>query len=489
MTIIAGTIVDWTVSPRIITFPIAENSANVTDIQDTLLDLEDSEEGIVFKHLREMSGGEDLGGGVSVGFTMELQNAQLSFAARVTPLETGTITTPGTTTLIDSTATFQTNLVGRGDLVINVTDSSQCTVISVDSEIQLTTTALTGGVGNDFGSSDAYDVYDVEQCNVDGGNVVAVDSGGSPIDSVFPTFGTQIVRTSASSATTQELADIQFSSFNGGVTVKLIGGTSGTVFPTGTERQPVDNFTDAISIAVTRGFLKIFVIGDATVDSSNDFTNYSLIGQGQNLTTLTLDTDATFINTSFFDATVTGILDGDTHIEGCTITNLTFVSGVIENCLLSTGTITLGGSLTAHLINCASGVVGASTPIIDMGGSGQELALRNYNGGIQIDNKTGTDKVSIDMNSGQVILDSTVTATVNDIIIRGIGKLTNNAVNPELVVNELLDSKKLNEIYTRLGLQLGNAITDTTAGIDSADGDIDINRTGDGETTSTLTRQ
>ena len=48
---------------------------------------------------------------------------------------------------------------------------------------------------------------------------------------------------------------------------------------------------------------------------------------------------------------------------------------------------------------------------------------------------------------------------------------------------------QLIEIYTRLGLNVADAITDTTLGIDSASGDIDIDRTGDGETTSTLTRQ
>lgn len=48
---------------------------------------------------------------------------------------------------------------------------------------------------------------------------------------------------------------------------------------------------------------------------------------------------------------------------------------------------------------------------------------------------------------------------------------------------------QLLELYTRLGLNIADPITDTTGGIDSQSGDIDIDRTGDGETTSTLTRQ
>ena len=48
---------------------------------------------------------------------------------------------------------------------------------------------------------------------------------------------------------------------------------------------------------------------------------------------------------------------------------------------------------------------------------------------------------------------------------------------------------QLAEIYKRLGLDVADAIIDTTAGIDSVSGDIEITRTGDGVTTSTLTRQ
>lgn len=53
----------------------------------------------------------------------------------------------------------------------------------------------------------------------------------------------------------------------------------------------------------------------------------------------------------------------------------------------------------------------------------------------------------------------------------------------------LIASPKIDEVHTRLGLEEGNAITDTPTGIDSADGSIDIERTGDGVTSSTLTRQ
>jgi hypothetical protein len=439
----------------LITIDSAFTEITVTDLHETLLDLEDSVEGMLWPHLRNTSGGEELGGGTSVGVTVELQNAQLAFKERVTPLESGTATSNATNTadgfitLTDTAATFETNLVARGDLLINVTDGSQSTVVEVLSETSLKATALTGGTDNDFDISDVYDVYDVVQCRVSGGNLIAVDDLAAEISPIFPTFGTQVLTTASSSATQQEQQDIQYASFNGGVSVDLVGGTAGTEFPTGTERQPVDNFTDALTIAQSRGFLTFYVIGDATIDSGNNYTDYRFVGQGQNLTTMTLNTAANFTNASFEEAKVTGTLDGDSNIINCIIQNLTFVSGVITNCILDSGTITLGGSATAHFINCASGVPGASTPIINCGGSGQPLALRNFNGGIELENKTGADSVSIDMNSGQIILDSTVTN--GPIICRGVGKLTDNSVGAT-VTNELIDSTKILTVPKFVGL-------------------------------------
>jgi hypothetical protein len=61
-----------------------------------------------------------------------------------------------------------------------------------------------------------------------------------------------------------------------------------------------------------------------------------------------------------------------------------------------------------------------------MGGTGQSLGMRNYNGGIKLTNKIGTDAVSIDMGSGQVVVDSTVTNTDN-FFVRGVARLIDNS--------------------------------------------------------------
>jgi hypothetical protein len=104
---------------------------------------------------------------------------------------------------------------------------------------------------------------------------------------------------------------------------------------------------------------------------------------------------------------------------------------------LEEGTITLGGNAEAHFLDCWSGVAGTNTPIIDMGGSGQELSLRNYNGGIKVKNKSGSDSVSIDLNSGHIILDTDVTN--GTIVIRGIGKLTDNSIGADVNIQDFVN--------------------------------------------------
>ena len=61
-------------------------------------------------------------------------------------------------------------------------------------------------------------------------------------------------------------------------------------------------------------------------------------------------------------------------------------------------------------------------PIIDMGGSGQNLVMTDYTGIIQIKNLTGDNKVGIGISGGRVILDST-TVTAGMVHVSGNGKL------------------------------------------------------------------
>lgn len=201
--IISGVTVRWGLSPRLIVMPLAAITVDLADLQDTLQDIEDDSQGMPFDKLRSMSGGQELDATTSVGFTMQLNNAQLIWQTNHTVLESGTITTIDTDglTLIDSTALFVTAGIIAGDMVVNSVDGSHATVLSVVSETQLIVDGLTGGTDDQFDSGDSYSVFDWQLRTLTGGNLVAVDSGATRISPVLNSFGNSFDRTSSSSAT------------------------------------------------------------------------------------------------------------------------------------------------------------------------------------------------------------------------------------------------------------------------------------------------
>lgn len=428
-------------SPRIIEIRPPTTDITIQELYDALRDWEDEPAHMSYPYLVSGTGKEDLGGGVSVGITITLENARIMFTGRTTPIAgmglTITTADPTGTNVYASGATFISSGVEPGNTVGNGISGALSTVLEVKSQTHLLTTALSGSfVRNDWQVGDTFLVYPTAQCTISGGNVVAVDENGDTIPVILQSPNVQVVMTSSSSATLQELSSIQYSSFGGGVTVDVVDGVSGTAFPIGTPQQPVNNLTDAMTIAASRGFTTLYILGDMVVDLSGDYSSMIFVGESMTRSHLTISSGANVKNAEFYDAYVTGVLDGNARLKGCKLDDLDYVYGVVEQCMLDPGAIVLGGSNPAHFLDCWSGVPGSNTPTIDCGGSGQSLALRNYNGGIKLINKTGADPVSIDLNSGHVILDSTVTA--GEIVIRGVGKLTDNSQGASVDSTHLL---------------------------------------------------
>lgn len=417
---------DYQPSPRVVEVAAPSTELTVQDLVDTLrISEEGFAEGLSFDKVIDAAGKEDLGGGVLVGITANLQNAQVSFEARTTPAETGTVTTGsgvgtnGLQTFEDSAADFVTAGIARGSLVINFTDNSIADVYEVVNATTLTTRTLVNGSGNTYDVADDYQVFNIIQCNISGGNLVAEDDVGSQLSPVVPTAFTQIVRTASSSATLQESQDIQYSSFNGGVTVDITNGTSGTTFPSGTPRQPVNNLTDALSIANSRGLTKFFVEGDLTI-SSGLFDNFVFVGQSTSRTLITIEPPASVVASEFTNCTVTGTLDGNSVIENAVAQDLNFVDGVVRSSGLI-GDITLSGLSTLQLLDCFEG--SQVRPCIDFGGSGTGLIMTNFNGAICLKNKTGPENAFLDLASGDIEIADSVDNGI--ITLRGVGKWDN----------------------------------------------------------------
>jgi hypothetical protein len=231
-------------------------------------------------------------------------------------------------------------------------------------------------------------------------------------------------------------------SFDGAVYIDSVNGTSGTRYPQGIQTNPVDNFTDAVTIANLHNITTLHLVSDFTIPASANVTGFTIEGEGRRLTTVIVDQNATLESCIFRNCYVTGVLDNESSLVHCTAEDLEIRNGNLEDCTLL-GTITLAGNVSAvaKIIDCWSGVPGTSTPIIDMGGAAGALSVRGYHGGITLRNKTGTSAVSVDMASGQLILESTITN--GTIVARGVGKLVDNSIGAT-VINELINLPNIN---------------------------------------------
>jgi hypothetical protein len=431
------------------------------DLHDTLRAWEDSPDGETYNVIIQSAGKEDLGGGVLVGITSTLQNAVVQFAARTVSISGGTVTTTDTTgeSLIDSAATFITDGVAIGASLINFTDRSVATVLLVVSETEITCEPLDDGVIDEFTTGDVYKIWNIVQCNATGGNLTALDEFGVTINAILPSFGTQIVLTAASSATLQEQADIQYSSFQNGVWVDVINGVTGTAFPTGTPRRPSSNLTDAQSIADTVGLKVIYVLESLTIAAGPTHEDMLFIGRSPKTTTITIDAAADVTDCEYQDALVTGTLDGKCYITSCAVKNLLFISGHLERCILREGTITLQGAGIGMFNRCSSvsaSAAGVDIPEIDFSGSGQTLALQGFDGSIRLKNKTGTEPVEINLAAGKVWIDADVTAGILN--IRGVGEVVDSSVGATVVTDGLLNPAVIADAIWDRDLTLHNVV-------------------------------
>lgn len=245
------------------------------------------------------------------------------------------------------------------------------------------------------------------------------------------------------SAGLQDLTTLLQASYGGVVCVDVINGQAGTVIPLGTRGLPVNNFADAAIIADTNSLLGIQIMSSCTLDGTDFSDGHVFYGDNAATVTVTIPAEANTTNCTFQNMTIQGVMDGSNTFRECLILDISYTNGFIFQCALG-GTITLGGASQCSILDCWSNVAGGGVgeyPTVNMGGSGNSLALRNYAGGIALTNYTGGGAVSVDMASGRVVVDSTVTA--GSLTIRGIADVTDNstgsAVVTDATVNETLD--------------------------------------------------
>jgi hypothetical protein len=260
--------------------------------------------------------------------------------------------------------------------------------------------------------------------------------------------------------TPQMAEQLEYASFESGVWIDQANGIAGVDGTKGNAQNPVNNVPDAVTISANRGLPDTFyILNDLTIGSGDALESVSLYGKSGSQSTLTVNAAADTLGIRVYEMFVTGNLDGDSTLHDCILQSLNYINGEIHGCRLEPGNIVLGGSSLAEFDNCRSGVPGQSTPVIDGGGDGPPLTMRDYVGGIKLINKTGTAAWSIDLDPGQCIIDLT-TVTNGTIVVRGTGKvidqlgnhLSSGTYGNLTLFNEATFGGHLHDIWQGLGL-------------------------------------
>ena len=278
----------------------------------------------------------------------------------------------------------------------------------------------------------ALNLYGFNETQTDTRNPIIVLAGDSVTNNVSNIPGLDTEGTDA----------LRYASYGGGVSVDVTSTNSGTAYPSGNQEYPVNNIPDAVSIAATKGFKKLFIIGNLTLGAGDDVRYLKLVGTSHINSVLTVGADALCLQTLFDKFDITGTLDGDSEITECIVRNLTYFNGHIHNSQLA-GTIYLAGNKSANFDNCK--MYDITIPInIDCGATGQNLILTNFTGRASIVNITGASQIGIGLDAGDIIVDSSCTAGI--VSISGTGTVTDNSPKTCYVIDTTVDGTELSNL-------------------------------------------
>lgn len=263
------------------------------------------------------------------------------------------------------------------------------------------------------------------------GNLFTREAGQSAFVPVLGAF-TVNTETRVSSLVDSSVARLDLAQLLEFVFIDTANGVSGTDEGIGTPTNPVDNITDAYTIATRDGLRGYKLRGAITLDRSYEEWSFEGINAEQSAT-IALGGQSV-ANSRFRSLRLSGAMTGSFEAENCGIAVTSDLAGFFRGCGLINN-FSLQASGIAVFADCYSEVVGFSTPICDMNGA-SEVSFRNYSGGIELLNVIAGATASMDLDPGSLVLGPTNTG--GTVLVRGTGALrdTSNGTN---VINELVD--------------------------------------------------
>lgn len=282
--------------------------------------------------------------------------------------------------------------------------------------------------------------------------------------------------------------EIQYASYNGGVTIDTVNGTDSSLYPYGTPLYPCKTAANSYMIRVVRGFTNVYLKSDLTLTGIPDnlLDNLQITSvTGYRLHKLTIDNllivhargknlnvTGTFKDGSFVDADdcfIENISNTSLSAQNCTILGGEYSNTELKKCVLY-GDIKIKSGCTFSGVNI---IFEGDTTIIDMQGNPCTVSLDIDSGYFILKNSVAGCLAEFNCRGGEIELDDSCTG--GDFYAEGIGTLfgdpeelgmtvkANHLIALETIPGPILD-KILSEhqISGSVGESITNIETNTT---------------------------
>ena len=264
---------------------------------------------------------------------------------------------------------------------------------------------------------------------------------------------------------------------NGAVWVNTVSGTAGTeLYVNGVADNPVDNISDAATIAASLTLSEYYISNNSTITFAASHTGEVFTGQGWTLNLGSQNLDDCFIVGATDVNGICTITSNEIHWSQCELFDVSLPQSHLKNCGLN-GTLTITSAATYTFQSCYSQIAGTSAPVIDWGAAigSTSLNIRDYSGGIEFQNMgvSATDTASLE-GHGQLIINANCVG--GTIAVRGDFQITDNSggavtltyddnrTNLQTVYDDLADGGRIDLLIDSIISLLDDARAEPTQG-------------------------
>jgi hypothetical protein len=213
----------------------------------------------------------------------------------------------------------------------------------------------------------------------------------------------------------------------------------GTVYPNGTPIQPVNNISDALDIAVYRGFNKIKTLSDMTIASGVDVSGYRIVSSSWKV--VTVETGAITTDTEYERVSLYGEMCGTWNLcIDCWVYNVTNFLGWMRGGsleyielapYLSPDPFSLGSSYFDNVVPMYANI--KSVLVMNTAVS---VSFTDCTDIVEIRNMEDGEVINIALSGGQLIIDDSCIG--GEAKVSGVGFLVNNSTGVAIDSTALL---------------------------------------------------